>query len=310
MTEINNKIIELINMNKNMREISEILNISEKQLYIRIKQIINYDYLLEPSYSYNSDIYYNIKNDNHILDRNRVSIKMSKDNNLFRSLVISDLHVGSIDSDIKLVDTVYEYAVKNGINNIFICGDVIEGDYTTTEKCIKSVYSQIEYFIKKYPYDKNINNFVIFGNHDYHSLYYDGLDISKTIKNSRYDIIPVGYGQGNVNVKNDNIILFHKLTDGFKPVINGEKIVLSGHSHMMKTKLRDIFWIGIPTLSYKSNDKTKDVIPGFVDLSIDIENNRFEYAEAKHMIITPNVVQVSEVRGKVKNLFNHNKEKR
>ena len=27
---------------------------------------------------------------------------------------------------------------------------------------------------------------------------------------------------------------------------------------MMKTKLRDIFWVCIPTLSYQSNDKTKD----------------------------------------------------
>ena len=70
-----------------------------------------------------------------------------------------------------------------------------------------NLYSQIEYFIKKYPYDKSINNFMIFGNHDYHSLHFDGFDISKTIKNSRYDIIPIGFGQGNVNVKNDNIIL-------------------------------------------------------------------------------------------------------
>ena len=103
------------------------------------------------------------------------------------------------------------------------------------------------------------------------------------------------------------IIKYDHLGNGLAK--NNEKIVLSGHSHMMKTKLRDIFWIGIPTLSYKSNDKTKDVIPGFIDLSIDIENNKFEYAEAKHMIINPNIVQVSEVRGKVKTLFNDNRRK-
>ena len=57
------------------------------------------------------------------------------------------------------------------------------------------------------------------------------------------------------------------------------------------------------------DDKTKDVIPGFIDLSIDIENNRFEYAEAKHLIIAPKVVQVSEVRGKVKTLFNDTRRK-
>ena len=92
MTDINLKILHLINDNKNLREIARILNISEKQLYVRIKQLINYGYNLEPSYSYNSDIYYNLKKDNNSLDRNRVSINMHKNNNLFRCLVISDLH--------------------------------------------------------------------------------------------------------------------------------------------------------------------------------------------------------------------------
>ena len=309
MNEINKKIIELVKQNKNLKEISKELNLSEKQIYVRIKQLINYGYNLELSYCYNSDVYFNLKTEEFFKNKNKVDIKMPGNENNFRAIVISDLHIGCIDSDIKLIDSVYEYAIKNGINIILNCGDNIEGDYTSAEKNIKNIHSQLEYFIKKYPYDKNILNFTLYGNHDYHSFLSDGLDISKTIQNSRYDIITAGIGQANIHIKHDNIILFHKLKDGFKPIINGEKIVLSGHSHMMKTKLRDIFWIGIPTLSYKSNDKTKDVIPGFIDLSIDMENNKFEYAEAKHMIINPNIVQVSEVRGKVKTLFNDNRRK-
>lgn len=309
MTGINRIIIEYIKDNRNLKEICAHLSMSEKQLYIRIKQLINSGYMIEPSYSYDSNIYFDLKKDDYIKQENKVRIAMTKDNNLFRCLVISDLHIGSIESDIKLVDLVYEYATKNGINNILICGDVIEGDYTSSHTSLKEVDAQVEYFVKKYPYDNNINNFMILGNHDHHSLKYDGYNIAKFIKNNRYDIIPIGYGQGSVNIKKDNIVLFHKLYDGFKLDINTEKIVLSGHSHMMKTKLRDIFWIGIPTLSYKSNDKTKEVIPGFVDLSIDMEKDRFEYAEAKHMIINPKVIQVSEVRGKVKTLFNDTRRK-
>ena len=307
MNDINKTIIDLIGKNKSMREISQILNISEKQLYNRIKQIINYGYIMEPSYSYNSDIYYKLKNESESISLNRVDIKMSKDNNIFRCLVISDLHIGSSDGDIKLLNIVYDYAIKNGITVILNCGDTIEGDYTSEEKCIKDVYSQLDYLIKKHPYDKNINNYLIFGNHDYHSLYFEGLDISKTIHNIRYDIIPVGYGQGYIDIKNDSIILFHQIYKDFKPEIKDEKVVLSGHGHLMKTKLRDIFWLGVPTLSYKSNDKTKQVIPGFIDLTIDISNNKFEFLEAKHMIINPNVVQVSETRGNVKTFFNDRK---
>lgn len=303
MNETNLIILDLIKENRNMREIADELNISEKQLYLKIKQLITYGYQLTPSYSHNSDIYYILEKKQDKSINKSISIKMPEEINRFRCLVISDLHIGSIDADIKLIDNVYEYAIKNGINIILNCGDNIEGDYTSVSKKIKNIHDQIDFFIKKYPYDKNIINFMIFGNHDYHSLYCNGLDMSLALKNGRYDIVPIGYGQGTVNIKNDSIILFHKLTDGFKPVITNEKILLSGHGHMMKTKVRDIFWLGIPTLSYKSNDKTKDVIPGFVDLDVNIENQKFEYVEAKHLIINPNVIQVSEVRGKVKNLF-------
>ena len=309
MTEMNLKVLELLNQGISIKEISNIIGISEKQLYVRIKQLINYGYNLEPIYNSNSDIYYKLKKDNANPINNTVNLNMSDNNNVFRCLVISDLHIGSIDSDIKLVDSVYEYASKNGINIILNCGDSIEGNYTSHKKNITDIHLQLEHFIKKYPYDKDIINFMVLGNHDYHSYCYDGLDISKTIKNSRYDIVPIGNGRGNINVKKDNIILFHKLYDGFKPMIKDDKIILSGHGHMMKTKIKDIFWIGVPTLSYVSNDKTKDVIPGFIDLTIDMEKDKFEYAEAKHLIITPKIVQVSEVRGKVKTLFNDNKKK-
>lgn len=308
MTELNLKILELLKENKNLREISHILSISIKEVYISIKQLMDYGYRLEPSYSYNSDIYYNFPKKDMNADRNSLDIKISKTDNYFRCLVVSDLHIGSTDSDIRLMDMVYDYAVRNGIHYIFNCGDVIEGDYTTSGKMIHNIHDQLEYFIKKHPYADGINNVLIFGNHDFHSLYYDGLDISKVIKNERHDIIPLSYGQGNVNVKNDSIILFHKLYDGFKPVINnGDKILLSGHGHLMKTKIKDVFWLGIPTLSHKSNDKTKEIVPGFVDLGITLENDKFEYLEATHLIINPNVVAVSESRCRIKTLFTDNR---
>ena len=293
-------ILQLINKNISMEEIARKLNITEKQLYIKIKKIINYGYRVDTKYSYDGSIYYQLNSS----DDKRFEIRMDKEQNTFKCLVISDLHIGSIASNIKLVDIVYNYAIKNGIHIILNCGDFIEGDYTTTEKSILNIHDQLEYLIRKYPYDKSINNFFILGNHDNYLFKSNGLNIAKTIHNSRYDIIPIGIGSSNIKIKNDEMILFHQLHKDFKPIINQQKILLSGHSHLMKTKIRDIFWLSIPTLSYKSNDKTVDVIPGFVELTIDFENNKFEYVEAKHMIINPKVIQVSETRGKVKNLFN------
>ena len=42
MTEINLKVLQLINENKSLKEIASTLNLTEKQLFVRIKQIINY----------------------------------------------------------------------------------------------------------------------------------------------------------------------------------------------------------------------------------------------------------------------------
>ena len=277
MTDINKKILELIKQNKNMKEIAREINLTEKQLYVRIKQIINYGYQLESTYNYNSDIYYNISTGEK-LENKSFSISMPRKEKKFKCLVISDLHIGNVASDLDLLKILYEYASKNGINYILNCGDLIEGDYTTDKKSISDLENQLEFLIKKYPYDKNINNVVILGNHDHHSLKYNSLDMTTLLKNYRYDIIPIGYGQGSVNLRNDSLVMFHRLNEGTSPIsLNGEKIVLSGHGHMMKTKVRDQLWLCIPSLSYVSVDKTKDTLPGFVELSIDFDKGKFEY---------------------------------
>lgn len=305
MTDTNKRIINLLKENKSMKQISVELGISQKQLFVRLKQIINYGYQLTPNYKYDSDICYDISKG--IKKQNfDFNISVPKKNQNFRCIVLSDLHVGNINSDIKLLNYVYDYAIKNGINYILVCGDNIEGDYTTDKRNIKDVYDQVEYLIKNYPYDNGINNVMIFGNHDYHSLKYDGFNPANAIKSARYDIIPIGYGQGNVNIKNDSLILFHKLYEkAFPEVKQTDKIILSGHGHLMKTKLREQLWLCIPSLSYVSIDKTKDTIPGFVDLNIDFEKGKFEFLEAKHLIIAPKIVEISETRCKIKSLNNY-----
>lgn len=308
MTEMNLKVLQLLYQNKSLKEISSILNLTENQLFMRIKQLINYGYNFDTTYHYNSDISYTIIKGFSADNNKQISIEMPNKINTFKCLVISDLHIGEVNADIKLADIVYEYAIKNGINIIINCGDIIEGDYTSHKKVIPNFHDQIEYFLDKYPYDKNINNFILLGNHDRHSLTNDGFDIARCIANSRYDMIPIGYGNGSIRIKNDKILLYHKLYKDFKPKIEpGNKLLLSGHGHMMKTKVRDILWLGVPTLSYKSNDDTKKVLPGFIELDISLEHDKFEYIEAKHLVLAPDIIEMGETRCRVKNLFKENK---
>lgn len=302
MTDTNIKIIDLIKENKTLREMCKILSISEKQLYVRLKQIINYGYQIDTKYYYGGDIKYEFLSQKN-LEENKVKIHMSTSNKTFRSIVISDMHIGNIKSDINLLCKVYEYASKNDIKTILNCGDNIEGDYTHDSLNLKDIYSQIDTLVKKHPYDKNIMNYIILGNHDHHSLTSDGLDIAERIKKARYDIVPIGHGVGAVVLKQDNIVMLHKLHDRFAPSVgNDSNLILTGHGHMMKTKAYEKLNICVPSLSYVSPDKTKEVIPGFIDLKIDFEKGKMEFIEAKHMVFTPNICQASESRCRVKKI--------
>ena len=307
MTELNLRVLNLINENKSLKEIATILNLTEKQLYIRIRQIINYGYILEPTYTYDSDIYYK-SNTRDITkeNSNNLTLKVPTDLKQLKCIAISDLHIGNINSDIDLLKRVYDYASKNDIHVIFNCGDILEGVHACDKRNINNIYDQIEYIIQKHPYDDGINNFVIFGNHDYHAFYHMGLDVSKKITNSRHDIISLGFGQGIVNIKKEKILLQHELCAIDLPKIEDDvKLALVGHGHMMKTKVYDNLLLCVPSLSRVCPDKTKENIPSFLDLELHFTRDNFEFIKSKQMLVTPNIIPISESRCRMKALKRH-----
>ncbi len=299
MTDTNKKVLELISSKHTIKEISRNLGISEKQLYIRIKQIIKNGYILRPSYYINSDIYYELKGG---YESNRVRLEVPSYQKSIRFLIVSDLHIGNCKGDMSLAYKVYDYAVKHDINVILFLGDMIEGDYTTDKKSIKDINGQVEMFIKKYPYDKNIINIGILGNHEYH-YFPSGLDIRKMIKEARYDIVPIGYGSGTLDIQNDTILLKHRLNEEEAHDKIDSKLIFQGHGHMMKYKVYDKIHLCAPTLSYKYPDVTKDVIPGFVDVTINLVGGKFDYLDITHMEIGSKIYEASNFKCMMKTLY-------
>lgn len=304
MTETNLKVLELINENKSLKEIASILKMSEKQLYIRIKQLINYGYFLEPTYAYDSDIYYKVNTRNINKEKeNNITIKVPVDLKELRCIAISDLHIGNVKSDIDLIKKVYDYAAKNDIHVIFNCGDLIEGIHTCDKRNLNNIHDQIECVIDNYPYDKNIYNYMIFGNHDYHAFHHLGLDISKKISNSRHDLISLGFGQGIVNIKKEKILLQHELCAVNLPKLEDDiKLALVGHGHMMKTKVYDNLLLCLPSLSRVCPNKTKENIPSFIDLELHFMRDNFEFIRGKQMLVEPTIAPISESRCRMKKL--------
>ena len=204
------KILNLIEQNKNLNEIALELNISEKELWQVIRNIITYGYNIEPTYSFNSNIYFKLAKDELQNDKDKLKLSIPCDNKEIRFIAISDLHIGDKDSNIKLCHELYNYASKNSIKTIFMCGDQIQGNFSKPMN-MNIVETQVERFIKEYPYDKGVLNYMILGNHDFRALHYSGFDMSKRINNLRYDIIPIGRGIGNIALKDDFITLKHEL---------------------------------------------------------------------------------------------------
>ena len=305
MSELNKQVIDLLYKHKSIQEIAKKLNISEKEVYINIKEIISLGKEIRPVFYYDSKVRYE---QGKLEENNKEKIVLGPNDKTFRCLVVSDLHIGSANADIELMNYVYDYAVKNEINNILNCGDLIEGTYASGKKSIKSVEEQIETIIKKHPYDKNINVFAVLGNHDFHSYYYDNMDIGKIIHDERYDINSIGYGKGIIQLGKDNILMSHKIGKKHMPeIIEDYKVQLIGHGHEMKTKAYDMLKICIPTLSNVSTDFKSKVIPGFVDLRIELEKNHFEFLEAKHIIITNENVEASKSSCRLKTLYYNRK---
>ena len=222
MSELTKQILNLLLKKLSIKQISQKMNITEKEVYINIKEIIKSGKNIVPNYYYDSNIRYELGKEKE----NQIEIKLNKMDNQFRTLVVSDLHIGDSKADINLMNYVYEYAAKNGIKNILNCGDLIEGIYTSGSKNIKTVEEQIDTVINQHPFDKNINVFGVLGNHDFHSYYYDKIDIAKLVHDERYDINFIGYGKGLIKVGMDNILLSHKIRKKNVPEIKENYINL------------------------------------------------------------------------------------
>lgn len=171
-------------------------------------------------------------------------------------------HLGSKLERLDLLDRVYNYCIKNNIHIILNCGDIIDGVFGQCEKRIKDTYSQIDYLIKKYPFDRNILNFAVGGDHDHSALTCGYQDMIEILKNYRHDIVFQSYYNAIISIKNDKILLHHRVpqeksvTDG-RTLENNEiiPIVLNGHLHKYATEQK------------KSDGIVNALVPSLSDLN-------------------------------------------
>ena len=296
MTELNERIIELISKNASVNEIVEETGLSHKRLYYRLNLLKTKGYSFRSKYYYNGDMFYHLIKGVTGTSSDEATIITSKDDAIFKAMLISDIHFGSEKERLDLVNKVYDYCIKEGINIIINGGDLIDGLIGPFPKKLETYESQIEYAIKNYPFDKSILNFMCLGNHDYDSLVKSGQDLGNALKARRHDIVPIGYGVGILNIKNDQIIIRHPKTvnDGIIKTFTN-KLILSGHYHEMKIVEGSNININLPTLSAMINEN--NLMPGVMVAEIDFKNGYFNTGNFTSFLVTNNsLYKVGEIK--------------
>lgn len=256
-------ILDMLEQDKTLFEIKQETNISNEELLLYLKDIKKYKCLTD-----------------------RKSININAFSNTYNLIVISDLHIGSNEERFDLLEKIYDYAINNNIKTIINLGDLVDGK---TSKL--NIDKQLDLLFKNYPYEENIKNIILLGNHDFHSLYYNNFDISNEIF-KRKDFINAGYGAGYIDIYNRYIGLFHNLSLlsvkrlEFYPFMN-----LYGHRHSYKINIGDELNIKVPTLSNLVHD---DSLPGFLDIKIIYEGN-IEKVIIKNMIFSSKLLTTNEL---------------
>ena len=219
-------LLKLLEKGKSCNEICDTLHISNRQLYNNLTNIKNKGFLFSRKYTSNGDILYQTTN---FIPEENLTNSIKLDDTYMKVLVISDLHFGNSDERLDRVKRVFDYCAKNNIHIIFCCGDFLDGTFSRGLQNIYKFYEQVDYFIKNYPFDKNILTFGVGGDHDLSGITDCGQNFLEAIYNYRHDCIIPGFSNAIVNIKDTNILLHHHTQKG--KVVENMNIYFFGHSH-------------------------------------------------------------------------------
>lgn len=263
-------ILSLIQKNKTLEEIISFSGLSISEIKKVLNRLSNKGHSISRKYFYDGEIQYGIDNIN-----NDYPIITSSISNELEFMVISDLHLGSIYENQRLLNTIYDYCAKNNIHIIINCGDLVEGDVNKLNIKIPPI-KQLSHALRVYPISQDIINYLLLGNHDYSLLTKYQINLMDLIKERREDFIPIGYGEGKIFIKSDYIVIQHPLIEKSKPLgIYNKAVIIKGHGHAAKINYDSSnLIIYCPSLSklnlYKSS------FPGAIDLKIKMKRGIIE----------------------------------
>ena len=271
MYMLNNQARELLSLveeGMSINQISYLLNIDYQKIYDYLNLLHIHGFNISRTYYANGDTSYELIKHSKFTNKNKNVLITEPDDNTLELLVVSDFHIGSHYERFDLIrDLYFNYCINNNIHIILNIGDLLEG-VINLPNIRKSWDEQVYDAIKKIPHIDNLLTFLVLGNHDHSILLNYGQNIRDVIKNYRDDIIPLGYGQAELKIKNDEIVLQHPLlVKEFKKSMYDHKVIIRGHGHSPKFKYDgNNYLIYAPSLSDLNFNKSE--FPGAMKLTL------------------------------------------
>lgn len=186
--------------------------------------------------------------------------------------IISDTHIGSNYFQKLFLQLAYEDFKKNGITDVYHCGDITEGMYGNRPESIYELYAigfdqQVAAVKKEYPCVEGITTHFITGNHDATHMKNGGANVGKAISKDRPDMHYLGHEHAKIWLTDKvDLDLVHPrdgsayaysyktqkridaMSGGSKP-----KIMAIGHYHKNFTMLyRNIWTLGMASFQAQS----------------------------------------------------------
>jgi len=115
------------------------------------------------------------------------------------------------------------------------------------------------------------------------------------LQNHRHDIIPLGYSNGTINIKNDSIKLIHPIRYKDKRVTyeNASTITCVGHQHRTAINHRhNKLVINVTSLSQILRDGI-DLLPGALALNITFRHGVFDFITIKQLMVGTKIYETS-----------------
>ena len=282
MSSLEKRIVDLIKQGKSNIEICQKLNLSKDTFRDILLNLKNKGLEYDKRYLINGGTLYTPNKEQNGKNVSSGVTLLLKNKDELNALLISDLHLGTKEERLDLLNLLYDYAMKNGIHLIINGGDLINGLTSERKNICRTHLEQCEYFIENHPFDINILNICVLGNHDVKGLRKDGVNFARILENYRTDFAIAGIENGHILVKNDFINMYHPLSCDCNNTPM-KKVVLVGHSHQYKVKIiNDNVLIYIPALS-NYVPASKGIIPSFLKMKMGFNTGYINYIDLENL---------------------------